>query len=312
MQCLLELIGTMDPVLVEELRSVQQRKDIIEDIEEFIMHAMEVGAISGNNAGAILHPLHHELSECIHNVEKLRQGHLNALTEDGDHRDRSPKGANMGGAVSALEAKHSQREAKKLAEEQDDVLKQLEAELQRKRNTSEDTSTPRKTPSAPQTKSTAASGDEAAGYNAAGKATTSLASGEASAAGAVTALEPFAAAPSPSSNTGLGSTGSTQAPPTTDTEASRANFAQSNFGTLFLEENSAEEQSNLLGPDDLDQRRGSMFSTVASDLTSSPKKVLKKKKKMIRPKTNLTNEDDLPEVIGIPELDQVFPPPNQV
>lgn len=65
----------MDPDLVTELRNVRERKRIIEELEAFVGHAMKHGAISATNAGSLLHPLQHELSDCIESVNQFRAGH---------------------------------------------------------------------------------------------------------------------------------------------------------------------------------------------------------------------------------------------
>jgi len=72
---LVDLTRQMDPELVAELRNVRERKRIIEELEAFVGHALKHGAISATNAGSLLHPLQHELSDCIESVNQFREGH---------------------------------------------------------------------------------------------------------------------------------------------------------------------------------------------------------------------------------------------
>jgi len=64
----------MEPALVLELQNTRFRKGVIEQLENRIEEALQYGAITSKNAASLLHPLHHELSDCISRVTKLREG----------------------------------------------------------------------------------------------------------------------------------------------------------------------------------------------------------------------------------------------
>jgi sodium/hydrogen exchanger 10/11 len=57
--------ATMDPLVLEEMRSAHRRKDITETLETFVADAYKRGAISGREAESILHPLNKEIQRCL-------------------------------------------------------------------------------------------------------------------------------------------------------------------------------------------------------------------------------------------------------
>merc|ERR1712050_414921 len=66
--------GHMDTTLVEELKFVKQRKHITEGLERFVMEAYKDGALSTRETEAILHPMHHQLYECLEELKKCTGG----------------------------------------------------------------------------------------------------------------------------------------------------------------------------------------------------------------------------------------------
>merc|ERR1719326_2261337 len=63
-----------DQALFEDIRKVLERKHIVEDLEHFIEDALKDGAITTTNAGCLLHPLHHEVHDCIAYINKRSEG----------------------------------------------------------------------------------------------------------------------------------------------------------------------------------------------------------------------------------------------
>jgi len=63
-----------DKELFEDIRLVLDRKHIVEDLQEFIESALADGAISTTNAGLILHPMAHEVHDCIAYIYKKGDG----------------------------------------------------------------------------------------------------------------------------------------------------------------------------------------------------------------------------------------------
>jgi len=58
-------MGEEDQVLLQELKWVYERKEITEDLEEFVMDAFHNGAISNMEAASIVHPMQQQISNCL-------------------------------------------------------------------------------------------------------------------------------------------------------------------------------------------------------------------------------------------------------
>jgi len=83
-----------DKELFEDIKMVLNRKHIVEDLQQFIEAALEDGAISSTNAGLILHPMAHEVHDCIAYINKKGDGidTVNpALDGFGDYDDSQPR-----------------------------------------------------------------------------------------------------------------------------------------------------------------------------------------------------------------------------
>jgi hypothetical protein len=99
--------ATMDPLVLEEMRSAHRRKDITETLETFVADAYKRGAISGREAESILHPLNKEIQRCLLCIKDASLGksiinNANSLSNDdevvsmqreecGDDQAKAPK-----------------------------------------------------------------------------------------------------------------------------------------------------------------------------------------------------------------------------
>jgi len=68
--------------LCKGVHDVTFRKHIIEHLKHFIHEAVECGAITAKNAASLLHPLYHEVSECIAYVNLRFEGITSITFED--------------------------------------------------------------------------------------------------------------------------------------------------------------------------------------------------------------------------------------
>eukprot|EP00747_Dinoflagellata_sp_TGD_P099325 gnl/TRDRNA2_/TRDRNA2_167705_c1_seq1.p1 gnl/TRDRNA2_/TRDRNA2_167705_c1~~gnl/TRDRNA2_/TRDRNA2_167705_c1_seq1.p1 ORF type:complete len:342 (+),score=65.05 gnl/TRDRNA2_/TRDRNA2_167705_c1_seq1:46-1026(+) len=68
----------MDKDLLNELKWCYVRKAITERLETFVMHAHEDCAISSQEAQSILHPMHHQINQCLKGIRNLREGILDS------------------------------------------------------------------------------------------------------------------------------------------------------------------------------------------------------------------------------------------
>eukprot|EP00747_Dinoflagellata_sp_TGD_P109736 gnl/TRDRNA2_/TRDRNA2_170773_c1_seq5.p1 gnl/TRDRNA2_/TRDRNA2_170773_c1~~gnl/TRDRNA2_/TRDRNA2_170773_c1_seq5.p1 ORF type:complete len:119 (-),score=23.43 gnl/TRDRNA2_/TRDRNA2_170773_c1_seq5:64-420(-) len=64
----------METDLLKELKWSYETKAITEKLEAFVMSAHEDGAISAKEAHSILHPMHHQIAECLQNIQDLHEG----------------------------------------------------------------------------------------------------------------------------------------------------------------------------------------------------------------------------------------------
>lgn len=80
-------VNRRDYALFEDIKKAKQRKHIVESLEHFIEEANEVGAISNTNAGSLLHPLYHEVSDAIAYINQRSEGltEIPKLHDIGDH-----------------------------------------------------------------------------------------------------------------------------------------------------------------------------------------------------------------------------------
>jgi len=62
--------------LLKEVLWARQRKNITEDLEEFVWDAYKDGGISSREAESILHPLHTHIARCLKKINSLTDGEL--------------------------------------------------------------------------------------------------------------------------------------------------------------------------------------------------------------------------------------------
>jgi NhaP-type Na+/H+ or K+/H+ antiporter len=73
--CIAEInVRNADQDLYQEVKRVRHRKGVIEGLELFVEEALKQGAITQKNAGCLLHPLHHEVSHCLHFINERAEG----------------------------------------------------------------------------------------------------------------------------------------------------------------------------------------------------------------------------------------------
>jgi hypothetical protein len=60
--------------LSTELKTLYKRKTITEDLTKFVLGAHDDGAISATEAHKILHPLHHEIADCMKTLSQRAEG----------------------------------------------------------------------------------------------------------------------------------------------------------------------------------------------------------------------------------------------
>jgi len=75
-QLQLELTEGCGSALLEGLQQLQYKKQITERLEQYVEQAETDGAISGKQAQAILHPLHKQISDCLRQISKTKDGRL--------------------------------------------------------------------------------------------------------------------------------------------------------------------------------------------------------------------------------------------
>lgn len=64
----------MDKSLLEEIKLVNEKKTIAENLQSFVHHAYEEGAIEGREAESILEPLNREISACLSTLHDFTDG----------------------------------------------------------------------------------------------------------------------------------------------------------------------------------------------------------------------------------------------
>mmetsp|Transcript_7852 Transcript_7852/g.17247 ORF Transcript_7852/g.17247 Transcript_7852/m.17247 type:complete len:1246 (+) Transcript_7852:169-3906(+) len=88
----------MNAELVADLKNTLERKEIAEELEEFVMNAMQEGAITSREAESILDPLHHQIADCLALLNDTSEGIL---------RNTSTSSPTVAGARTASDWKDS-------------------------------------------------------------------------------------------------------------------------------------------------------------------------------------------------------------
>mmetsp|Transcript_12585 Transcript_12585/g.28486 ORF Transcript_12585/g.28486 Transcript_12585/m.28486 type:complete len:1167 (-) Transcript_12585:177-3677(-) len=81
--CIREESQLEDKELLRDLKWTYERKEITEDLEDFVLLAFKDGAITAREAESIMHPLHKAISACLKKLSDTVEGITNA------QRDRS-------------------------------------------------------------------------------------------------------------------------------------------------------------------------------------------------------------------------------
>jgi NhaP-type Na+/H+ or K+/H+ antiporter len=104
MQQIANTRSTLDPQIAEELKALSQRKRITERLSAFVDDAHLAGALSATEAHAILHPLNHEVAECMHDINDRTEGYLKKEGADAINHHSSVK-SNVGHVATGDSAK---------------------------------------------------------------------------------------------------------------------------------------------------------------------------------------------------------------
>mmetsp|Transcript_23241 Transcript_23241/g.51423 ORF Transcript_23241/g.51423 Transcript_23241/m.51423 type:complete len:1252 (+) Transcript_23241:95-3850(+) len=70
----------MNGSLVTDLKNTLERKEIAEALEEFVMTALADGAITSREAESMMHPLHHQIADCLALLNDTTEGILRNAT----------------------------------------------------------------------------------------------------------------------------------------------------------------------------------------------------------------------------------------
>merc|ERR1712008_217284 len=66
--------NSLEPAIQRQFDMEMQEKLITEQLQNFVMGAMEGGALSATEAESILHPLQHHLKHCLNRLHELDEG----------------------------------------------------------------------------------------------------------------------------------------------------------------------------------------------------------------------------------------------
>jgi len=84
----------IDTEVLDELLAHKETKRITEELELFVQEAEENGAVSAQEAHAILHPMHHTLAHCIKSITTIDEGVV--IRHDAKGHGESSRGSKKG------------------------------------------------------------------------------------------------------------------------------------------------------------------------------------------------------------------------
>jgi hypothetical protein len=96
----------------KELEVLRKRKRITEGFSRFVSDAHEAGALSATETHAILHPLNHQIAECMKTLNDRAEGVLDRSNSHG-HNHKSPR--------SSVESSHGKKTSVKIADPEPDT-----------------------------------------------------------------------------------------------------------------------------------------------------------------------------------------------
>merc|ERR1719498_1365231 len=64
----------LDKKMLHQVNCVRESKEMIEELETFVVSAYEHGVLAGREAEAVLHPLHHHIKECMNTLKNSHDG----------------------------------------------------------------------------------------------------------------------------------------------------------------------------------------------------------------------------------------------
>jgi hypothetical protein len=91
-----------------ELMALSQRKKITERLSDFVSDAHEAGALSATEAHAILHPLNHQVAECMKELNDRAEGYVKKTSPRGNHGHKHGEGTGSKEPAPAVSGSHSQ------------------------------------------------------------------------------------------------------------------------------------------------------------------------------------------------------------
>jgi hypothetical protein len=96
----------MDQEVLHELQTVYQRKCIAEGLSVFVENAVADGAISEKEAHAILHPLNHQIAECMDMLNDRAEGVITTSPSQNEDSKSGGSGGRSSGRLSRLGQTH--------------------------------------------------------------------------------------------------------------------------------------------------------------------------------------------------------------
>jgi NhaP-type Na+/H+ or K+/H+ antiporter len=101
-----------------ELRNLHRRKQVTENLSNFVLHAHHDGAISATEAHAILHPLNHQIAECLATLADRAEGVLERKGSHDSHGVHEAHGVKQNAHVVSVDPDLPEPKMETLAVEQ--------------------------------------------------------------------------------------------------------------------------------------------------------------------------------------------------
>merc|ERR1719498_518676 len=64
----------LDKKMLHQVNCVRESKEMIEELETFVVSAYDHGVLAGREAEAVLHPLHHHIKQCMSELKDSHDG----------------------------------------------------------------------------------------------------------------------------------------------------------------------------------------------------------------------------------------------
>merc|ERR1719326_2609997 len=67
-------LRNLDKKMLYQVHCVRESKEMIEELESFVVSAYDHGVLAGREAEAVLHPLHHHIKQCMTALKDSHDG----------------------------------------------------------------------------------------------------------------------------------------------------------------------------------------------------------------------------------------------